>query len=527
MSFDLGSVPGLWQWASQAADLRQGDALPASLRQAMEHLFQTDFSDVRIRPWAALDPAGLSALCWGRHVLFAQRCWQPGDPAFAALLAHELAHVVQARRAALRGHTRDEAAGLRIELDVALEDEADQAAACAMGHLPSSAMPSALLAVPGQLGASCAVARPKITIEEDGRIYAHTNGLVRYIKYYSAAKLLTKLKATQSYQDHQQHVDEVQLAEVLKRWCDAPRKPSELNIITGFWQESQNKRFPDYETLAIAAIGEVMSLPHRRQEQALARDVVSSTAYKEKLQEFVSQVLDYHRDKKGKYAQAGVDRVDSESGRYWWYYRPLLIGGTHGLHKQSIISALTYQKNHLRPVSEMVSALADYSMLSRYIYGDLKSQRFFRKDDERLKKVMKSRGTHYTINETGEWSQSARDNLAPTGAGPSATTMNVMALLEAVAHHNDSLSKGKIGIFRNALAWGLFAFWNQTADKLRGEIHTFHEVMSVATRWGVSYIGFQYPEHIPDLRLMEAIIARRNPVLDDDDSEDDDDNDDI
>ena len=43
-----------------------------------------------------------------------------------------------------------------------------------------------------------------------------------------------------------------------------------------------------------------------------------------------------------------------------------------------------------------------------------------------------------------------------------------------------------------AAAWTIFAFWNQTAHRKRGEIHTFHEVMVVAHAYGVPYVLYQY-----------------------------------
>lgn len=89
-------VPG--PGAPPAADaLGAGQPLPHALRGDMERRFGHDFARVRVHPDAAAPTQALHAAAFtrGHHIAFAPGRWAPGQVAGRALLAHELAHVVQ------------------------------------------------------------------------------------------------------------------------------------------------------------------------------------------------------------------------------------------------------------------------------------------------------------------------------------------------------------------------------------------------------------------------------------------------
>jgi hypothetical protein len=89
--------------ASLQAQLGEGQRLGGGVRARMEPAFGAGFSDVRVHTDTAA--ASLSArqnaraFTVGRHVAFGEGEYRPGTPVGDALLAHELAHVVQQRRA--------------------------------------------------------------------------------------------------------------------------------------------------------------------------------------------------------------------------------------------------------------------------------------------------------------------------------------------------------------------------------------------------------------------------------------------
>jgi hypothetical protein len=110
------------------SELGRGNALGGAERGRMEEAFGTSFSDVRVHtdPVAA-DLAGRSdarAFSIGRSIAFGAGEYRPGTLEGDALIAHELAHVVQ-QRDAMGG-----ASAARVPADdvAALEADADSAA---------------------------------------------------------------------------------------------------------------------------------------------------------------------------------------------------------------------------------------------------------------------------------------------------------------------------------------------------------------------------------------------------------------
>jgi hypothetical protein len=101
----------------------EGIALPDPLRGDMERLFNADLGTVRVRLDARLPERGVLACATDEWLHVAPAAWAPHTPAGRALLAHELAHVLQQRQgaAAIR-HSVPAGTAWR---DETLEDEAD------------------------------------------------------------------------------------------------------------------------------------------------------------------------------------------------------------------------------------------------------------------------------------------------------------------------------------------------------------------------------------------------------------------
>jgi hypothetical protein len=134
----------------EAVQSRLGDgrAIDTSVRSRMEPIFQQDFSGVRLHTdaTAATLAGGLDARAFtvGDHVAFGAGQYHPGTVVGDALIAHELAHVVQQRAGLSRGPGHAAGGG-----NPALEHDADSAAAGAVATLWGNAK-SAL----GEIGRS-------------------------------------------------------------------------------------------------------------------------------------------------------------------------------------------------------------------------------------------------------------------------------------------------------------------------------------------------------------------------------------
>ena len=117
-----------------ASRLGEGRPLGASERRRMESVFGESFSGVRVH--ADSGAAGLArdlgahAFTLGDHVAFGDGAYRPGSPLGDALLAHELAHVVQQKQAGPATVGADAAPA-----ESSVEEDADRAAAAVVTSL--------------------------------------------------------------------------------------------------------------------------------------------------------------------------------------------------------------------------------------------------------------------------------------------------------------------------------------------------------------------------------------------------------
>jgi hypothetical protein len=101
-----------------------GRALPEALRGGMEAALGADFADVRLHVDRQPLALGADAVTRGSHIHFAPGRLQPGLHAGRALLAHELAHVVQQR--SVRGLASRPGHGVALNVDAQQEATADR-----------------------------------------------------------------------------------------------------------------------------------------------------------------------------------------------------------------------------------------------------------------------------------------------------------------------------------------------------------------------------------------------------------------
>lgn len=94
----------------------------------------------------------------------------------------------------------------------------------------------------------------------------------------------------------------------------------------------------------------------------------------------------------------------------------------------------------------------------------------------------------YTLKENSGYVMAARVQGIPIWAGPSFTTGRLMRMAEWA---------GATAQEYEALAWAIFAFWNQCYPTSSTWVHRFHEVMDMAANWGVPFTPFSYPGDIP------------------------------
>lgn len=103
----------------------RGTPLPTEIRRLAEEVFGADLSEVRVYRSAKARQMRALAFTCGPDIHFAPGAYDPGSERGLRLIGHEIAHVIQQRRGAVRNPY---GYGVAVVRDPALENEADRLA---------------------------------------------------------------------------------------------------------------------------------------------------------------------------------------------------------------------------------------------------------------------------------------------------------------------------------------------------------------------------------------------------------------
>lgn len=107
----------------------------------------------------------------------------------------------------------------------------------------------------------------------------------------------------------------------------------------------------------------------------------------------------------------------------------------------------------------------------------------------------RSKGRHNvgTRDEFDPVTITARRHNVPIEAGRSMTTARMLELCNQVLQESDELEMQTKGMSElDAVAQSIFAYWASVYNQALTPIHTYHEVMDVARKYGVDYLPFHY-----------------------------------
>jgi hypothetical protein len=117
----------------------RGQPLPEPVREKMESLFRTDFSDVRVQVGQEAPAIGALAFTLGSTIYFAPGQYSPETTRGHQLLGHELTHVLQQRAGRVSNPFGN---GVAVVQDPALEQEAERMGLRAAQPMPAAAQPA-------------------------------------------------------------------------------------------------------------------------------------------------------------------------------------------------------------------------------------------------------------------------------------------------------------------------------------------------------------------------------------------------
>ncbi|WP_294962456.1 DUF4157 domain-containing protein [uncultured Flavobacterium sp.] len=157
-----------------------------------------------------------------------------------------------------------------------------------------------------------------------------------------------------------------------------------------------------------------------------------------------------------------------------------------GKKGEKLSKAMAYKR---RPPETALERLRDSILMGL----DLKAS-FKPSDTDKLNKRSKGRHNVGTRDEYDPVTVLARANGVPIEAGRSMTTARMLELCTLALNDNpegrELHSKGESEL--DALAQGIFAYWAAQYNQSLTPIHTYHEVMDVARKYGVEYRPFHY-----------------------------------
>ena len=484
-----------WRERLSYGDPGKGLPLPEHLRRSGERLLQYDLSAVRIHFSAFAERFGALAFTHGTDIYLAP-VWatlSPGSQLF--LLGHELRHVVQ------QWEQRLPASGartVRVLSDPQLEKEADAAgrrlaAAIQTGVEPSSRKrPFPLCRDTNWDFAQCYVAIKLMGMSAPREL---TEANSAYDEIYEGTQ-----KGGDASLGNPMILKKTQILQVLKQWIGTYNNRAARFVLS---QPAVNRTYESWSELARALIGEVDSAPNLLKEDDLAKKTVQSGYINDHLASLILKVAAKVQMEADSTAKKSVQSKWHKGKYYPWYY--FRSGGFAGVMaspktypfaaKVAVLHDLSDFFNDTNPVGATDVPLDKQSATA--IVGQDPFTAKYAYNKVPLGATTTFRRADGTLLEDSPIIRAARENKMPLSYGPSYTTGRLMQLTQ--------FSGGSADEFQ-AMAWGIFAFWNQFYYTSQSGIHRFHCVMDMANNYGVPYTPFQYPSDPPDYQFQVVVI---------------------
>lgn len=478
-----------------------GKALPRALEARLLALFSVDLSRVKTYVGAHVSARGMRAFAHGTDLHFAPGALQPSTEQGFALIVHELVHCFQQAHLAKELEARAGAGvDVRVLDDPALEAQAEFFAqlACAA---PLQASVEFAKAFPG-----LATLRPSATTWRWIQANIHVEEGGRDIKLTDTTQAMPMI--TTGIQDRQVASDfrrlSNQIRPVLAEWISASR------VLWKRWVSGRPEhtvRYKSWDNLARSLLGEVRSAGNKQIEAQLALETNDSEYIKTKLAEYLTFVR-ICLDKPGYSEVKGhiLPRLGSYSKQYSHWYPS---GGIAKILKHPEDCKLKHQIAAIHDILDAFGktfpkydtvpkgkCVASSLRPRKWGHGYIVVQTSMLDANEKLTfRVGSLRDKDCTLEESSEIIRSYRNVDVPVGFGPSFTTGRTLQCCASLCEANSKT--GDVVELYNAIAWGLFAFWNLYYERRYSRCHTFHEAMDMASNYGVPYVPFEYPVMCP------------------------------
>jgi len=293
--------------------------------------------------------------------------------------------------------------------------------------------------------------------------------------------------------------------QILSAWISA--KPGESKEAREFRRRTGQSRhmlvFQDYTNMARAVMGEFLSASNLEEsENPLASKTINSSYIDDHLAGLLVKIrLKIEQEGSGSTLRKLLDKLDPpRNGPYQPLYRnkgattiPDVLAEPAKFNFSDKIVTLYDVMDYLTQAGKL-QVPTERCLGTYFRITDTGAREYSRKviqgtADFRFNDKDQDGGyVHYTLKESAGHVMAARIHGIPIWAGPSFTTARLMTMTEWA---DATLEQKK------AMAWGIFAFWNQCYPQHATWIHRYHAVMDMAANFGVVYWPFVYPKDIP------------------------------
>ena len=342
--------------------------------------------------------------------------------------------------------------------------------------------------------------------------FLDTDGSVRELR--DADAVWRELRAhVQGGLIHFIEFQKLEVLAILREWISASGgdDPAAWELRRRMGQQRHILEFGDHTNMARALFGEFLGRMALDEENALGKGTVNSAWVLAHLRALVDRLRMHLAHPSAPALLKAI--LAAEFNDAWLEYRPLfrkpnadllrVLNDPDAFYFEDLMVTLHDLMTVMRKLAPGLLEVPRARTLGTFFRINEQGEPSFARrpidgsEDFRYKTPAGAR-QHFTLKENSGFVMAARVQGMPVWAGPSFTTARMMHMAASAEAGPEELE---------ALAWGIFGFWNQCYPTSSTWIHRFHEVMDMAANWGVPYEPFAYPRGAPPLHR-----ARRTKV---------------
>ena len=289
------------------------------------------------------------------------------------------------------------------------------------------------------------------------------------------------------------------IKEVLKDWIEAPK--ADMKNATG--KTAVSRSYESLEELALAVLGEVNARPWKQKDQTtltiehnLAVQTLKSDHVRAQLIKFIGENLSLVSKQVGKEEGLYLPFVEKVPLQVVLqnpakFSTPILISAIHDV-ADVLYGNDKANKKGQGPMAKELTVPEEKNLGTIFDQATRLVPKGIDQYDMQVLTVMKRvpvdrswRGKQATPRESNPHIRSSRALGMPSDMGPSMTCGRLMMLADYCKADT---------AMKEAIAWALFAFWNQVYRRDLTDVHRFHFTMDMAANFGVKYNPIEKPK---------------------------------